>query len=159
MLANCWGAVIGAKVVKYRTAVLLGIICELVGVLVFGPRVAVVYNGILNDWTVLKPYPGLALYALMWAEMTLVTWQFLAIWKQILVPVYLGFGTCFYPLLPPSALSRPWQTLPHQWHTYIAAACILSDSQANLAISTAPNTRYCTKTMPRAIHCKPWLFL
>lgn len=106
MLANCWGAVIGAKVVKYRTAVLLGIICELVGVLVFGPRVAIVYNGILNDWTVLKPYPGLALYALMWAEMTLVTWQFLAIWKQILVPVYLGFGICLCLLLPSPALSN-----------------------------------------------------
>lgn len=105
MLANCWGAVIGAKVVKYRTAVLLGIACELVGVLVFGPRVAVVYNGILTDWTVLKPRPALTLYALMWAEVTLVTWQFLAIWKQILVPVYLGFGTHF--LLSDSSLEQP----------------------------------------------------
>ena len=100
MPANCWGPVIGAKVIKYRTAVLLGIACELVGVLVFGPRVAVVYNGILTDWTALKSSPGLTLYALMWAEMTLVTWQFLAIWKQILVPVYLGFGTFPVPFLP-----------------------------------------------------------
>lgn len=39
------------------------------------------------------------MYALMWAEVTLVTWQFLAIWKQILVPVFLGSGTCLRPLL------------------------------------------------------------
>ena len=82
MPANCWGAIIGVKVVKYRTVVLLGIVCEMVGVLVLGPRVAIVYNGILTDWTVLKPFPGLTLYALMWAEITLVTWQVLAIWKQ-----------------------------------------------------------------------------
>ena len=100
MLANCWGPSIGAKAIKYRTAVLLGISCELVGVLVFGPREAVVYNGILTDWTVLKSSPGLTLYALMWAEMTLVTWQFLAIWKHILIPVYLGFGTISSSLSP-----------------------------------------------------------
>ena len=86
--------------VWYRTAVLLGIACELFGVLVFGPRVAIVYNNILTDWTVLKPFPGLTMYALMWAEITLVTWQFLAIWKQILVPVFLGSGTCSTLFLP-----------------------------------------------------------
>ena len=100
MPANCWGPVIGSKVIKYRTAVLLGIACELFGVLVFGPRVAIVYNNILTDWTVLKPSPGLTIYALMWAEATLVTWQFLAIWKQILVPVFLGSGTCPTLFLP-----------------------------------------------------------
>lgn len=104
MPANCWGAIIGAKVVKYRTVVLLGIVCEMVGVLVFGPRVAIVYNGILTDRTVLKPFPGLTLYALMWAEITLVTWQFLAIWKQILVPVFLGSGICSSPPIMYSAL-------------------------------------------------------
>lgn len=103
MPANCWGPVIGAKVIKYRTAVLLGIACELFGVLVFGPRSAIVYNGILTNWTVLKPSPGLTMYALMWTEITLVTWQFLAIWKQILVPVFLGFGTLSSLLLLPYA--------------------------------------------------------
>lgn len=109
MPANCWGPSIGAKAIKYRTAVLLGISCEMVGVLVFGPREAVVYNGILTDWTVLKSSPGLTLYALMWAEMTLVTWQFLAIWKHILVPVYLGFGTissCLSSILSSALLSN-----------------------------------------------------
>lgn len=107
MPANCWGPVIGAKAITYRTAVLLGIACELVGVLVFGPRVAAVYNGILTDWTVLKSSPGLTLYALMWAEIALVTWQFLAIWKRILVPVYLGFGTFPVPFLPACPLPFP----------------------------------------------------
>ncbi len=93
MVANAWGAVIGAKVIKYRTAVVLGIACQIVGVVIFGPRSATIFNGILYDWTVLKPYPGLTLYALAWTEITLVIWQFLAIWKQILIPVYLGSGT------------------------------------------------------------------
>ncbi|KAL3161411.1 hypothetical protein ABBQ32_010301 [Trebouxia sp. C0010 RCD-2024] len=91
MPANCWGAIIGAKVVKYRTAVLLGIVCQLVGVLIFGPRVAVVYNGFLKDWTVLEPFPGLTLYALMWAQITPVMIQLLAIWQQILLPIFIGF--------------------------------------------------------------------
>ena len=100
MVANAWGAVIGAKVIKYRTAVLVGIACQIVGVLVFGPRVASVYNGILYDWTKLKPYPGLTLYALMWTEVTLVIWQFLALWKQILIPIYLGTGMDIWCQLP-----------------------------------------------------------
>lgn len=92
LLANVWGPVIGAKVVRYRTAVVLGIACQIVGIVVFGPRTATVYNGILYDWTKLKPYPELTLYALAWTEITLVIWQYLAIWKQILIPVYLGAG-------------------------------------------------------------------
>ena len=117
MPANCWGPVIGAKVITYRTAVLLGIACELVGVLVFGPRVAVIYNGFLTDWTVLQSSPGLTLYALMWAEVALVTWQFLAIWKQILVPVYLGFGICPPPFshpVPCHAQQHALVALPQQ---------------------------------------------
>ncbi|DBA79742.1 hypothetical protein WJX77_004526 [Trebouxia sp. C0004] len=90
LLANVWGPIIGAKVLKYRTAVLLGIVGQVVGIVVFGPRTALVYSGILFDWTKLKPYPQLTLYAMMWAEVTLVTWQYLAIWKQVLIPVYLG---------------------------------------------------------------------
>lgn len=81
MPGNVWGSVIGANAIKYRTVVLLGTACEQVGVLIFGPRVAIVYSGVLTDWTVLQSYPRLTLYALMWAEVTLVTWQFLAIWK------------------------------------------------------------------------------
>lgn len=83
---------IGSKVVKYRTAVLIGIVGQVVGVVIFGPRTASVYNGILFDWTKLKPYPELTLYAMAWTEVTLVTWQYLAIWKQVLIPVYLGAG-------------------------------------------------------------------
>ncbi len=92
LLANVWGPIVGAKVLKYRTAVLLGIVGQVVGIVVFGPRTASVYSGILFDWTKLKPYPELTLYAMAWAEVTLVTWQYLAIWKQVLIPVYLGTG-------------------------------------------------------------------
>lgn len=106
MPANCWGAIIGAKVVKYRTAVLLGIVCQLVGVLIFGPCVCVVYNSYLKDWTVLKPFPGLTLYALMWAEITPVVIQLLAIWQQILVPTFISFGNL------PIAVPYSW----HSWH-------------------------------------------
>lgn len=126
MPANCWGAIIGAKVVKYRTAVLLGIVCELVGSLVFDPRVAAVYNGVLKDWTVLKPFPGLTLYALMWAQITPTVMQLLAIRKQILVPPFLGFGT-----VPTSCARLLAQQAPVHVHT----ALILQASKRALSLT------------------------
>ncbi len=101
-VGNCWGPVLGAKVLKYRTAVILGLVCQTVGVLAFGPENYTVYGGFLGDWTRLKAYPELTLYALMWIDITPVVWQSLAIWHRILVPAYLGTGDCsnHLPVLP-----------------------------------------------------------
>ena len=104
MLANTWGTVIGSKVVSLRTAILLGVMCQMIGTIFYGPRSTPVFAGILYDWTVLKPYPGLTLYAIGWTIITTVTWQFLAIWKRIMIPVYLGSGELFFLCLAQSCI-------------------------------------------------------
>ena len=83
---------LGAKVVKYRSAVLLGSICQLAGVLAFGPRTYTIYGGFLSTKFVFNTQPDLMLYAIMWTVITPVVWQLLAIRRQILVPTYLGTG-------------------------------------------------------------------
>ncbi len=83
---------LGARVVKYRTAVVLGVICQTAGVLAFGSRTYTVYGGFLDNIQQLELHPQLTLYAIMWTVITPVIWQFLAIWFQILVPAYLAIG-------------------------------------------------------------------
>lgn len=95
-IAICWGPVLGAKAFKYRSAVLLGCIGQLVGVLAFGPRNYTVYGGFLSSVLKLDAHPGLTLYATMWTLITPVVWQFLAIRWRILVPIYLGFGKILF---------------------------------------------------------------
>lgn len=91
-VAICWGPALGAKAVKYRSAVLLGCISQLAGVLAFGPRTYTVYGGFLSSVFTLDAQPRLTLYAIMWTVITPVVWQFLAIRWRVLVPVYLGTG-------------------------------------------------------------------
>ena len=67
-------------------------ICQTAGVLAFGPRTYTTFGGFLDETTELKSHPQLVLYALMWTVVTPVVWQSLAIWRQILVPAYLGTG-------------------------------------------------------------------
>lgn len=92
MTATVWGPAIGAKAVSYRTACILGLVCQLVGLLAFGPRNATIYWGILNDYTDLQAHPELTIYSLMWTCICVTIWQFLAIWQGVLVPAYLGNG-------------------------------------------------------------------
>lgn len=91
-MATVWGPAIGARAVSYRTATLLGLVCQLVGLLVFGPRTVTIYWDILLDYTSLQPHPDLTIYSLMWTAICVAIWQFLAIWKRVLVPAYLGNG-------------------------------------------------------------------
>lgn len=91
-VAICWGPVLGAKAITYRSAVLLGCICQLAGVLAFGSRTYTVYGGFLSSVFDFNAQPELTLYAIMWTVITPVVWQFLAIRWHILVPVYLGTG-------------------------------------------------------------------
>lgn len=91
-VAICWGPVLGAKAITYRSAVLLACICQLAGVLAFGSRTYTVYGGFLSSVFDFNAQPELTLYAIMWTVITPVVWQFLAIRWHILVPVYLGTG-------------------------------------------------------------------
>ena len=93
LIANCWGPALGAKAVSMRTALILGVICQCLGNILFGPEEYTVYGGFIDSWHKLAPYPGLTLYSLMWIVFTPVIWQALAIWQKTLVPAYLGAGT------------------------------------------------------------------
>ena len=90
--AVCWGPTLGAKVVNYRTAAVLGIVCQSVGVLAFGPRQHPVFGGFLESVRGINAQPNLALYAQMWAVLTPPIWALLAIRWHILLPAYLGTG-------------------------------------------------------------------
>ena len=91
-MVNCWRTVLGATVVSYRTALILGVICQSVGALAFGAEEYTVFGDLLQQWTKLEPYPRLTVYALMWIVSVPVVWQVLAVWQAVLVPAYLGTG-------------------------------------------------------------------
>ena len=92
LIANCWGPALGAKSVSFKTALILGLTCQSIGLMLFGPEYYVLYGGLMDDWTRLAPYPQVTMYSLMWIVVTPVIWQSLAIWQKTLVPPYLGPG-------------------------------------------------------------------
>lgn len=91
-LALAWGPVVGAKAIKYQVAAPLGAMCAVVGALLFGDRSAPAYGGYLKNWTVLQDLPELTIYAMLWGPLVLLIWQVLALWWQVPVVPYLGFG-------------------------------------------------------------------
>ncbi|DBA79483.1 TPA: Na+/Pi symporter [Trebouxia sp. C0005] len=90
LMVNCWGTVLGAKVVSYRTALILGVICQSAGALAFGARKYTVFGDMLQQWTKLEPYPRLTAYSLVWIVAVPVVWQVLAVWQAVPIPAYLG---------------------------------------------------------------------
>ena len=137
----------------YRTALILGLICQSIGVLAFGPLAYPAYGGFLTQQNMLELYPGLCMYAMMWIVVTPVIWQALAIWQVVLVPAYLGTGALrwarlhglvcalYVPTLCfPAQLEFQWGAASHLWsdlyvvetlsqavksHSFIAAIRIL----------------------------------
>ena len=99
-MVNCWGTVLGAKVVSYRTALILGVICQSAGALAFGAVKYTVFGHLLQQWTKLEPYPRLTAYSLMWIVAVPVVWQVLAVWQAVPVPAYLGTGWSDDIILP-----------------------------------------------------------
>lgn len=91
-MVNCWGPVLGAKVVPYRIALLLGLICHSLGLIVFGPEAYPVFGGYIDQRSNFATYPRLTMYSLMWIVVTPVIWQALAVWQRTIVPPYLGVG-------------------------------------------------------------------
>lgn len=99
MPAQCWGPLIGAKVIQYRSALIIGIVFQAAGRLAFGPGTYTIFSGLLDDWHVLKQYsPRLSLYALMWIQVTPVILHALSIWRRMLLPGYIA--TCMLPCDP-----------------------------------------------------------
>ena len=112
LMVNCWGTVLGAKVVSYRTALILGVICQSAGALAFGARKYTVFGDMLQQWTKLEPYPRLTAYSLVWIVAVPVVWQVLAVWQAVPIPAYLGTGwsdnasSCTHKL--PDVLHNTW---------------------------------------------------
>jgi len=92
LTVNCWGPALGAKVVPYRTALVLGLICQSLGLIVFGPEGYPVFGGFIDQTSKFATYPRLTMYSLMWIVATPVIWQALAVWQKTIVPPYLGVG-------------------------------------------------------------------
>lgn len=93
MPAQCWGPLIGANVISYRTAVIVGVFCQAVGRLAFGPETYYVFGGLLVDSHVLQQYPPrMTLYVLMWIQVTPVIWHALSIWRKMLLPGSIAFS-------------------------------------------------------------------
>lgn len=91
-LALAWGPVIGAKVVRYHFAAPVCAACAIVGALLFGERSASLYGGYLKKWSELQDLPELTLYSMVWPPVVLFVWQAVALWWQVPVVPYLGFG-------------------------------------------------------------------
>ena len=92
MTVNCWGPSVGAKAVRYKTAVILGVIGQSFGTLFFGPEMYSAYGQFLAQRNELPEHPLPAMYALMWIIIVPITWHILAIRQKILLPLYLGNG-------------------------------------------------------------------
>ena len=67
-------------------------VSAIVGVLLFGDRTAPAFGGYLNAWTELQDLPELTLYSMLWWPLVMLIWQFMALWWQVPVVPYLGFG-------------------------------------------------------------------
>ena len=97
MPVNCWGPCVGAKAVSYKTAVILGIIGQTIGMIAFGPETYSAYGQFLDARTQISLHPLLTMYAMMWVIIVPVIWHILAIWQKMLLSVYLGTGIAWNP--------------------------------------------------------------
>ncbi len=110
-MISCWGPVLGAKAVSYRTAIILGVICQSAGALAFGAEKYTVFGDLLQQWTKLEPYPRLTAYALMWIVAIPVVWQVLAVWQAVPIPEQVGL------MMRPSSCTWDLSDVLH--HTWI----------------------------------------
>jgi len=89
-------------VIRFQVAAPMCAVCAVIGVLLFGDRTAPAYGGYLNSWTVLQDLPELTLYSMLWWPLVMLIWQFMALWWQVPVVPYLGFGNELANVLRPT---------------------------------------------------------
>ena len=92
MPVNCWGPSVGAKAISYKTAVILGLLGQAIGMLLFGPESYSAFNDYLNQRQLLSSHPLQTMYSLMWSILVPLAWQILAIWRRVLLPTYFATG-------------------------------------------------------------------
>ena len=78
-----WGPVVGARVLSYRTALLLEVMCQIVGNVAFGPHYLMPYSGFLKSETEVRDQPELVIYALLCVVAVLAVWHTLAFWQRV----------------------------------------------------------------------------
>ena len=127
-IALAWGPTIGSKVVKYQVAAPTAALCAFIGALLFGERSAPLYGGYLYDWSVLKIFPELTMYSMIWPPIVVLLWQALALWWQVPVIHYLGYG---------ETLNKHSHCLLSctLWHSALTSIQIKVDTEYQLLVS------------------------
>lgn len=90
---------VGARLVKYRTAVLLQVACQVVGNVAFGPQHLTPYAGVLKNGTQILHSPELVIYALLCVAVVLPLWHLLAYWQRVPLSPFTELGKCSCPAL------------------------------------------------------------
>ena len=120
---------------SFKTALILGLICQSIGLMLFGPESYFLYGGLMTHWNKLAPYPRVTMYSLMWIVVMPVIWQSLAIWRKTLVPPYLGNG------MPITICSLVLHSLSLLLLLSVAG-CVLTAENSSDTIAIAHNTTY-----------------
>lgn len=96
MPVNCWGPSVGGRAVSYKTAIILGLVGQAVGILAFGPESFRPYGDLLDHRQQLPSHPAETMYALMWSLIVPLVWQIAAVQQKMILPMYLGPGKCLH---------------------------------------------------------------
>lgn len=87
-----WGPAVAAGVISYRSAAVIGALCQFAGVIAFGPHSLPLYLGLLRPGAGDNLSPELVMYSLLCVSLVLPIWQLLALWQQAPTASYLGAG-------------------------------------------------------------------
>lgn len=107
-LALAWGPAVGSGCITYQVAAPAGALCAFIGALLFGEKSAPLFGGFLYDMSELEILPELTLYSLIWPPMVFLLWQALALWWQVPVIHYVGFGEALNKHHPCLLASTSW---------------------------------------------------
>ncbi len=91
-LCVTWGPLVGGRVLKYRTALLLEVICQIIGIVAFGPHYLSPYSGVIKAGIAKSCEPELVMYSLLCVAFVLPVWHLLAYWKQVPISPFTQLG-------------------------------------------------------------------
>ena len=91
-LCVVWGPLVGGRVLKYRTALLLEVTCQIIGMIAFGPHHLSPYSGVIKAGMAKSYDPELVMYSLLCVAFALPLWHLLAYWKQVPISPFTQLG-------------------------------------------------------------------
>ena len=83
---------VGAKVISYRTAVLLNVGCQILGNVALGPQYLTPYSVVLDQGAKIADSADLVLYAMLCVAFVLLVWHLLAYWQRVPLPPFTMLG-------------------------------------------------------------------